>query len=89
MGLEQFVDGSIGPGYNLLHFLLERKHQLAEHLCSHMWQLLPSNAVVLSDEAYGTWFLWVYFILAGIGCAPWDHPHLCDPLLISQQPVGA
>ena len=20
MGLEQFVDGSIGPGYNLLHF---------------------------------------------------------------------
>ena len=54
MGLQQFVDGSIGPGYNLLHFLLERKHQLAEHLCSHMGQLLPSNVVVMSDEAYGT-----------------------------------
>ena len=79
MGLQQFVDGSIGLGYNLLHFLLERKHQLAEHLCSHMGQLLPSNVVVMSDEAYGTGFLWVYFILAGIGCPPWDYPYLCDP----------
>ena len=89
MGLQQFVDGSIGPGYNLLHFLFERKHQLAEHLCSHVGQQLPSNVIIMSDEAKGTFCFWVYYILAGIGCAPRDHPHLCDPLLIAQQPVGA
>ena len=50
MGLHQFVGGSSGSGYRLLHFHGEEQifNQLKPPIC-HLGEVLLSNVVLLSD----------------------------------------